>query len=181
MSMFGWSLPAGCTGTPYDEAYAEELKVPALPERVTAFWVDGETVEIQRFHADGEPETLLRFEYLGDDDLDEAQNSAAAAEAAAQEWQAYVDAGYQDPVLRIRMRPNDARPGWLVSLGELGCKATYNHRPFGRTAWLVTKDDEAIEVVQAKSIFWMTKIDKPTAKQREIAAALATTGIAVVI
>lgn len=178
MGMFGWSMPAGCTGTPYDEVFAEELKLPELPERVAAFWVEGETIEIQRLHPEAEPETLMRFDYVGDDDLTDEQNAAAAVKAAAQKWEAYVANGCIEPILRLRMRPNEAFPGWCVKLLELGCKATYHPGPFGRTEWVVKKDSEAITVIQGGRLALMTTIDNPTAKQREIAAALVSTGIA---
>ncbi|MCK9987745.1 MAG: hypothetical protein AzoDbin1_04217 [Azoarcus sp.] len=178
MGIFGWSMPAGCTGTPYDEVFAEELKAPELPENVTAFWVEGETIEIQRFHPDAEPETLMRFDYLGDDDLTEEQNAAAAAKAAAQKWEAYVANGCIEPILRIRMWPNEASPGWCAKLQEHGCKVTYHPGPFGRTEWLVKMHGEAINVIQGGRLALMTTIDNPTAKQREIVAALVSTGIA---
>lgn len=85
-----------------------------------------------------------------------------------------------DGVMEIRMKSIDAEPGWLLRLMELGCQATYNHGPFGRTNWLVKKDGEAIKVVQGKHTVQTTRVDQPTDKQREIAAALASVGIATV-
>lgn len=91
MSMFGWSMPAGCSGTPYDEAGAEELKVPDLPKHVVAFWVEGEVIEIHRFLPEGDVEVLARCDYLGDDDLSEAQNTANATDVAVRMWKEYVE------------------------------------------------------------------------------------------
>jgi len=89
--MFGWSMPAGCSGTPYDETAAEELKVPGLPADVFAFWVDGEVVVFQKFHSDGEiePTTLLSFEHLGEDELSEEENSAATVALATAKWEEF--------------------------------------------------------------------------------------------
>lgn len=84
-------------------------------------------------------------------------------------------------VMEIRMKSlSTAEAGWLLKLEALGCKATYNHGPFGRTNWLVKKDGAAIEVVQGKHSAQTTRIDYPTETQRQIAAALATAGIATV-
>lgn len=130
MGLFGWSMPPGCSGTPFDEAGAEELKVAGLPDRVLAFWVDGETIVIQRFLPEGEVETLLRFDHLGDDDLSEAQNSADAADMTAQKWQEYlatpatmVELGTR--LLRrikVQVQLNDHGEAYLLAAKALGCE-----------------------------------------------------------
>lgn len=82
--------------------------------------------------------------------------------------------------MELRMKSADSQSDWLNRLPELGCRASWRPAPFGRTFWLVKKDGEAIRVLQDQSTGLTTKIDNPTAKQREIAAALVTAGIAVV-
>lgn len=84
--MFGWSMPPGCSGTPYDESAAEELRVADLPQDVYAFWVDGEVIVFQQMFPEGDPRTLLSFDYLGDDELNEAENTAAATAFASGQW-----------------------------------------------------------------------------------------------
>lgn len=129
MSVFGWSMPAGCTGTPYDEPCAEELKVPDLPAHVLAFWVEGETIEILRYLPEGETDLLVRFDHLGDDDLSEAQNSANAANTAAQKWKEYVEAA-ERPVqldkkllkgIRTLTQVNDHGGAYQEAAQALGC------------------------------------------------------------
>lgn len=82
--------------------------------------------------------------------------------------------------MEIRMKSSDSQGGWLNRVLEAGCKASWRPVAFGRTEWLIKKDGETIRVLQGKNTGLTTKIDNPTEKQREIAAALAAAEIAVV-
>lgn len=82
--------------------------------------------------------------------------------------------------MEIRMKSSDTQDGWLNRVLESGCKASWRPTVFGRTEWLFKMDGEAIRVLQGKNTGLTTKIDNPTEKQREIAAALAAADIAVV-
>lgn len=86
----------------------------------------------------------------------------------------------ENRTMRVTMKPNDSKHGWLTRLTEMGCKATYNHGPFGRTHWLIKKDAEAVEISQGKNSSLTTKIGNPTPKQREIAQCLVVSGIVTV-
>jgi hypothetical protein len=93
MGIFGWSLPPGCSGTPYDEA-GEPLDLTALvklPDGVIHVWWDEDGNLIETFVVtipaddyDGSPEysetrniTVGVFEW--NDDLYEVANCVAAA------------------------------------------------------------------------------------------------------
>lgn len=94
MSMFGWSMPAGCSGTPYDETHADDItKLVALPAGITGVFWDEDGNLIESF-----PVTVPADEFAGlpeytesqeaivgthdwNDDLDEDANRQAAAHA----------------------------------------------------------------------------------------------------
>lgn len=85
MSVFGWSLPPGCHSLPHDETGAIDLKFEGLPELVGVFWTEDDEIlivsQVGRMN-----ETLLgKYAFEWSNQLDDAQNIAAATHFAANE------------------------------------------------------------------------------------------------
>lgn len=81
MGIFGWSMPAGCSSTPFDEEGASDLKVPGLPTNFSVFWTEDGVILLQEFR--GETCPMLGLGELEWDDLkDDTQNFEAARAVA---------------------------------------------------------------------------------------------------
>ena len=66
MSIFGWSMPPGCSGTPYDDASAEDITalvaaIMPLPADITGiYWdEDGHVYEGHNYTVPADPERGL--------------------------------------------------------------------------------------------------------------------------
>lgn len=66
MGLFGWSYPAGCNGTPYDEEQAVEIKVPGVSADIVTFWLEDGTVEV--VYNPGADDEKTVFIFKGEDE-----------------------------------------------------------------------------------------------------------------
>lgn len=95
MGIFGWSMPAGCNSTPFDEEGASDLKMPGLPANFSVFWTEEGVLLLQEFRGETSP-MLGLGELEWDDEKDDEQNFEAARAVALEAlapYQATLAAG----------------------------------------------------------------------------------------
>lgn len=84
--------------------------------------------------------------------------------------------------MHLRIKPADTSPeGWCLALYKLGYSVTYHAKEFGRTAWLIKKDDQAFEIIQSPSRISTVHLDAITPFQQEVINHLVAIGLAALV